>query len=351
VAFLPSKPRSQSSLLRIYAIAESLRGYGWATLVLPATLDLVQRQRLLTRFAPDVIVMQGARHPLNRPALYPGYRIAYDMDDADFHLPHLADAIHDAMTEVDVVLAGSRYVADWCEARGAAANVVWTGTPVSSGPRRAQSDRPPVVAWAQSEPVNYALERAFVLDVMGRVAMRWPGVRLRLFGRRPQDDDGVLEPFRDAGIAPEWVSMMGYERFLEALDDVAVGLSPICPENAFSRGKSFGKVLAYLDRGVPVVASDAADHPLFFTPETGILSNDPATWAAEILRLLGDPAARQSMADAGLRALEARLSTDAAARTVDAVLRDLLRSSAPGGPPVSGSRKVASVSRADLSGA
>lgn len=320
VAFLPSKGRAQSSLLRIYGIAEALGRCGWGTMVIPATLDLAQRRRLLSRFAPDVIVMQGARHPLNRPALYPGVPIAYDMDDADFHLGQFAEPVREAMSEVAVVLAGSRYVADWCRAAGAEARVVWTGTPVSPGPRRPQAERPPLVAWAQSEPVSYALERAFVLDVMRRVADGRPGVRLRLFGRGPDDDDAILGPFRDAGIAVEWLPMMPYPEFLAALDDAAVGLSPICPEDAFVRGKSFGKVLAYLDRGVPVVAADAADHPLFFTPETGILSNDPAECAAAVERLLADPAARQRMADAARGALEARLSTEAAAAEVDAIL-------------------------------
>jgi hypothetical protein len=330
VAFLPSKTRAQSSLLRIYDIAEALERRGWGIMVIPAALDLAQRRRLLARFAPDVIVMQGARHPLNRPALYPGFPIAYDMDDADFHLPQLAGPVREAMSEVAVVLAGSRYVADWCRAEGAQARVVWTGTPVSLGPRRPQAERPPLVAWAQSEPVSYALERAFVLDVMRRVVEQRPRVRLRLFGRGPDDDDSILDPFRAAGIAVEWLPMMPYPRFLAALDDAAVGLSPICPEDPFVRGKSFGKVLAYLDRGVPVVAADAADHPLFFTPETGILSNDPADCAAAVDRLLDDPAARQRMADAGLRALEARLSTDAAAAEVDAALSAIADRSARG---------------------
>lgn len=320
MAFLPSKARVQSSLLRIYAIAEALERRGWCTMVVPATLDLAQRRRLLARFAPDVVVMQGARHPLNRPALYPDCPIAYDMDDADFHLTHLAGPVREAMGGVDVVLAGSRYVAEWCRAEGAAARVVWTGTPVSPGRRRPQADRPPLVVWAQSEPVSYALERAFVLDVMRRVAERRPGVRLRLFGRTPGDDDAILAPFRAAGVDVEWLPMMPYDRFLAALEDAAVGLSPICPEDAFVRGKSFGKVLAYLDRGVAVVVADAADHPLFFTPETGILSNDPAECAAAVERLLNDPEARQRMADAGLRALEIRLSTEAAAAEVDAIL-------------------------------
>jgi hypothetical protein len=324
VAFLPSKGREMSSLLRIYHVADAMRQFGWAVLVLPASLTLAQRHRLLGRFAPDVVLMQGARHALNRPALYPGQRIVYDMDDADFHLPRLASQVEEAMAGVELVLAGSRYVANWCRARGARAQVVWTGTPPSDPRPPPQTGRPPLVAWAQSAPVDYVEERTFVVEVMRRVAARRPGVRLRLFGRRPGDDATILAPFAAAGVAVEWLPMAPYPRFLRMLDDVAVGLSPICPETPFSRGKSFGKVLAYLDRGVPVVASDAADHGLFFTAASGVLSNDPAAWADAVLRLLDDADSRQAMADAGARAFRDRLSTEAAARQVDMALRRLL---------------------------
>jgi hypothetical protein len=324
VAFLPSKGREMSSLLRVHLLAPVLRRLGWRVLVLPPTLSLDQRRRLLTRFAPDVIVMQGSRHVLNRPAHYPGVPIAYDMDDADFHLPHLAAHVEQAMGEVDLVLAGSRYVADWCRARGAPARVVWTGTPPSRTAPRPQFQRPPVIAWAQSAPVDYVDERAFVADVMRRVAARRPETRLTLYGRKPKDDAAILAPFEAAGVAVEWLPMMSYARFLRTLDNVAIGLSPICPDNPFSRGKSFGKVLAYLDRRVPVIASDEADHALFFTGSSAVLSNDPAVWAEAIDRLLDDDAARQSMADAAFGAFATRLSTEAAAREVDSALRDLL---------------------------
>jgi glycosyltransferase involved in cell wall biosynthesis len=113
---------------------------------------------------------------------------------------------------------------------------------------------------------------------------------------------------------------MPYGQFLASLDDVAVGLSPICADNDFSRGKSFGKVLAYLDRGVPVVASDEADHSLFFEPDTGVITNDPALWVQAILNLLDDPGRRQSMAERALVALEDPLSVEAAAQKVHRVL-------------------------------
>jgi hypothetical protein len=320
--FLPSQGREMSSLLRIYNIAEALQPLGWRTIVLPPTLTLAQRRRLIDWAAPDVVVMQGARHPLNRPDLYPGNRIVYDMDDADFHLPHLARPVQDAMPQVTAVIAGSRFVAEWCAWQGAKAHVVWTGAPVSPRRRTPQANRPPVVAWAQSAPVDYTHERAFVLDVMTRLAaMRPGGVCLRLFGRRPGDDGRILQPFREAGIFVDWVPVMGYRDYLAALDDVAVGLAPLCPENPFSRGKSFGKILAYLDRGVPIIASDQADHGQTLEEGAVVLTDDRDRWAAELERLLVDPAARQAMADRASAIFRDRLSVGTAASKVDRILR------------------------------
>ena len=100
--------------------------------------------------------MQGARHPLNRRALYPDYRIVYDMDDADFHLPHLSEPVQRAMGEIDAVISGTQYIANWCHKAGAGEAVaVWAGTPVSTGVRTDPGKCPAVVAWAQTRPMAY----------------------------------------------------------------------------------------------------------------------------------------------------------------------------------------------------
>ena len=112
--------------------------------------------------------------------------------------------------------------------------------------------------------------------------------------------------------------------FLASLRDVAVGLSPIVAASPFSQGKSFGKILGYLDAGVPVIASDEADHALFFTAESGVVSNDPAVWEAAVARLLDDGAARAAMAGAARADMQRRLSVAAAAARLDGVLRGLL---------------------------
>jgi len=328
VAFLPAYGRHGAALLRIYNVAEALRQRGWRVLVLPPTLTLAQRHRALARARPDAVVMQGARHDLNRPALYPGYRIVFDMDDADFHLPHLEARVRAAMDRVAFVIAGSAYVADWCRAAGATAHVVWTGTPVSRGMRPPQADRPPVVAWAQTRPETYVREAEFVLEVMQRLVRHRPEARLRLYGYEDQDR-AFLERFQAAGIATEWLKSCKYSDYLRSFDDVSLGLAPLCPETPFSRGKSFGKVLAYLDAQVPVLATDACEHGRFFAADAPALPNDPDLWADVAARLLGDAALRQEIAEADFQRFQARLSLEAAACRVDNLLRDLLAGSEP----------------------
>lgn len=320
--FLPSKGREGASLLRIHNMAVALRSLGWRTLVVPWRLNLSQRRRLISAADPDVLVMQGVRHALNRPELYPGQPIVFDIDDADFHLPHLADPVGQAMAGVDAVLAGSEYIAGWCREAGAGeTHVVWSGTPASKRHRPSQHGRPPLLAWPQTRPMTYLREAAFVREVTARIAERRPGVRLRLFDRQHGDDPGFAISFATQGLQVEWIRQCRYDRYLAAFDDVALCLAPLSAETPFSRGKSFGKVLACLDSKVPVIASDTGEHAAFFEPHTGIVANDPDVWVSAALALLEDPVLRQRMADAAFEAFQRELSLEKAARKVDMVLR------------------------------
>ena len=178
-----------------------------------------------------------------------------------------------------------------------------------------------MIAWAQTRPQTYLREAEVVRRVMARLAARRPGVTLRLHDRRKGDDPAFADRFAAPGLTVEWVSQAHYSDYLALLDDVALGLAPLCPETPFSRGKSFGKVLAYLDRAVPVLASDAGEHGAFFGPGLGILSNDEDVWVEAADRLLGDAGARDRMAKMAREAFVARLSTRAAAHRMDRVLR------------------------------
>ncbi len=323
--FLPAYGRYGAALLRIYNVASALKPLGWRTLVIPSTLTLAHRYRILARARPDVLVMQGTRHALNRPGLFPGQRIVMDLDDSDFHLSHLAASVEEAMPQVETVIAGSEYIADWCRGAGArSAHVVWTGAPVSRRLRPPQAGRGPIVAWAQTRPMDYRHEAELVRTVMRRVAVMYPGATLRLHDRAPGDDPGFAESFQAPGLTVEWHKRARYSDFLRGLDDVALGLAPLMPQDPFCRGKSFGKVLAYLDRGVPVVASDAGEPRTFFSTGTGRLCRSRDDWVQTIVELLRDSSARQSQADAGFLGFRQRLSVTAAAEEAAGILRVLM---------------------------
>lgn len=147
-----------------------------------------------------------------------------------------------------------------------------------------------------------------------RLIRRCPDVRLRLYDRLPDDDPAFLVRFQAAGIPTDWVPAMAFPEYLASFDDVSLGLAPLCAETPFSRGKSVGKVLAYLDRHVPILASDAAEHGRIFRDKTAIVSNDPDVWVAEAAALLNDPCKRQAMADKAFALFQQRLSLEAATR-------------------------------------
>ena len=313
--FLPSAGRTGAALLRIYNIVDRCHAHGWRAFAISPKLSLAARSRLIAAARPDVLVMQGARHPLNRPWLYPDQPILFDMDDADFHLPHLEAPLRRAMPHVAAVVAGSEYIARWSRVMGAAqTHTLLTGMPVSSGPRVPQTQRAPIVAWAQTRPMTYHREAAFVLKVMAGLVRRCPDVRLRLYDRLPEDDLAFLTPFKAAGITVDWRPRLPFARYLTSFDDVALGLAPLSLTTPFSRGKSVGKVLAYMDRHVPIIASEAGEHRRVIQPGAGILSNDPDVWIAEAAALLADPGRRQTMAERAFERFQSTLSDDAVAR-------------------------------------
>ena len=122
------------------------------------------------------------------------------------------------------------------------------------------------------------------------------------------------------GLTVEWTPKCRYSDYLAAFDDVALGFAPLCPESPFSRGKSFGKVLAYLDARVPVIASAEGEHQAFFTARTGVVSNAADTWVDAACHLLADGEARGQMAEAGFNAYRQRLSVEAAAGRLERIL-------------------------------
>ena len=159
-------------------------------------------------------------------------------------------------------------------------------------------------------------------EMMTRVAERMP-FTFWLFGTRAGKADVWLKPLRRAGASCFEIPPCSYEQYLAKVAEAAVGVQPVCIDNDFSKGKSFGKVLAYLEGDVAVVASAVVDHPLFFHHrENGMLVSDsPAEWVDAIHALLADPTLRDQMVTRARPQFLERLTMPTFARLLDPVLR------------------------------
>lgn len=331
IAFLPADVQTMSSLLRGYNMAESFQTMGWNPIVLHKQLEPVQRRRILRLFRPDIAVLLGSRLAANSHSLLQGIPYVYDIDDADFHDPALEARIRADVSHAAGVATGSRYIADWCRPLNPNTTIIWTGSPYIEPNWTDHGERSPIVTWAQSAPTRYEAEFSFVMEVMERVAAGRPGVKFRLYGCSPEDaKHPLVQRLTAAGVDVELKPFFSnYSDFIASLQEVAVGLSAIIPSSAFSRGKSFGKILAYLSAGVPVIASDEVDHEVFFQPQTGVVSNDPDVWVKSIEALLSNPERRNAIAMAAHADFCKHLTTDVAAKQLDRLCRSVIEEHRP----------------------
>lgn len=322
--FFPSSIREGASHLRAYNISEALQELGWSTVVVPKQLELEQRARLIKRYEPDLLFFQQCRHEFNDSLYCFGKPYVLDIDDADFFDPALTDKIARTASAAKGVIAGSRFIADWCGKYNQNTSIVWTGTPVTDAERPEHASRPAVIAWAQRAPLRYLEELNFVRAFHDKLKATGAVFTLRLYGANTPEEHEKIRGMFGPDVDLELFPLMEYDDFIKSLYGVSIGLSPIMYQSEFSRGKSFGKILAYLDAKVPVIVSDEADHSLFFTPESGVVSNDIDVWVRRAVDLLGDADQRDAMAGRAFHDFATQLTTEAAASKVDGFLRDIV---------------------------
>ncbi len=305
-------------------MAKELRKFGWRTIVFPTQLELAQRQRLLRRERPDFLILQKARHSLNRPRYYPEATCIFDIDDADFLIPRQEAAVIECMRDSKHVICGSRYTADYARRHNAAVDMIWTGSRPRSQPL-ADKVSPPAVAWAVSSASQYADEYALVISVLNSIkSTNW---QFWLFGVTDVTGaEHLMSPLRQRGVPIRMFPFLPYDRFLKILESVSIGLAPLVPNKEnFTAGKSFGKVGHYLNCRVAVVASDAIDHPLIFqSGVNGFLATNAVEFAECTERLIRDSDLRSQIARRGYADYLEHLSINSAAQKMDGVLRSML---------------------------
>lgn len=315
-----------SSHLRAWCLGVELRRLGWRVTIVPPQLELKQRERIVRFERPDLILLQKGRHPLNRPGLYPDGVCVFDLDDADYLDPNQLGQVVECCRGSELVIAGSRRVAKWCSDYNPNTTVIWTGAPSGPRPSVANRDRRRIVAWAHSSPLRYPQEASLVQQTLCKAAASSPGFEFRLYGvGKRSEAEKFLKPIVAAGIAVRTFPYMPYARLLKSLGQVAIGLHPVSREDPYSGGKSFGKVLAYLDQDVAVVTSKANDHAEFIRHgKNGMLVETIDEWCTAIVALLDNPENRSRLVAAAHDDFQRRLTVQVAARLTDQALRAVL---------------------------
>jgi hypothetical protein len=262
---------------------------------------------------------------LNQPKLYPEYPCVLDADDCDYLDPRNHDRIAQCAEDAAEIIGGSRFVAGLLGKHNPRkAHIIWTCTPKpATAPVVDPGLRSPIVAWAHEQPLKFLEEADLMQRVMTEVC-RLTKCTFWLFGTREDEASAWFEPIRTAGGTCLAIPRMGYEAYLAKVADAAVGLQPVCLTHEFSRGRSFGKILAYLSGQVAVVASDAVDHPLFFRHgQNGFLTSDAVDdWVNCIVPLVQDQVLRRRVAIAGWDDFHTRLTTEVFAQLLNPILRE-----------------------------
>jgi hypothetical protein len=206
-----------------------------------------------------------------------------------------------ALEAADAVIAGNAYLASLAKEEGKEARVLPTVVACRDGAPSPEPPCPPtVLGWVGSRSTIPYLE-GLRIPLAALVAGGHP-VRLRVVA------DAV--PLMPPGIPVEAVR---WSRETEgpALEGAHAGLAPL-PDDPWTRGKCGLRVVQFLARGRPVVAS-----PVGVQAEqvrhgvTGFLAGDPESYLAALSTLVADPALRRRMGEAAIQDARARWSVAA----------------------------------------
>lgn len=310
----------------------TVRAGAWGDRGGPLVEALTRMQRVL-RSASDydvVWVQRGVAPFLDRWALDALRRadvpLVYDFDDA-VYLPQAGgrawvERLRDPRgvtvafcAGASAVLAGNEHLAGFAreaagEGRGGIVRVVPSVVDTDRlTPRGGDEAGSPVVGWVGSDSTLAYLETirndlrelsasgaCRILVVAGSRRPALAGVDLTY---RPWTPDGEADLFR-------------------SLD---VGLYPL-DDTPWSRGKCGYKALQYLACGVPCVASPVGVLRDIVRPgETGVLADEPGSWAPAVRSLIGDREGRRRMGANGRTMVEERYSLKAFTPVVEQVLR------------------------------
>jgi len=287
--------------LRAISYVPHLRTHGWHGLVAHPSLTLAWRRALIALYRPHALYMQKTRHPLNRPQLFPDLPTVIDVDDADMVDPARTAVEIDCYRRAAGLIAGNDHLAQRFTDFNDKVDLIWTSTYLPPTPRRhtqATSGKR-IIAWGAGDPAGYPQEAELIRSVTKALSRRFD-IELWIFGARPASPGfkALVEAYGEEKDVIRFIPHMPYADFVNELALVDVGLNPVCLENDYNSGKSFGKLLAYMLAGVPVVTTNCLDYPKFFKHlhSAVLVDNTVDEWVKAITQLIADDVLRLSLA-------------------------------------------------------
>lgn len=166
--------------------------------------------------------------------------------------------------------------------------------------------------------------RFFVREIWPRIAAQRPDARCKILGARP--DRSVLE------LAAPRVEVVG---FVDDLRPYLASAAALVVPLRLGGGTRL-KIVEGMAMGTPIVSTALGAEGIEATPERDILiADEPARFAASVIRLLDDPALRARLGRSARRLAVQRYSWSAAASSLDGFFRRIIagRASSSGNRP------------------
>jgi hypothetical protein len=301
------------SELRSKRIVGYLQVEGKRALFLPSRLSSYQRKRIGRRVKADVVVHQTFVNEKADPKDFPEAINIVDFDDAHFLDPKLQHSIIERCLLCEAAIGGSRYTENWLRQYVNKTLMLWTSAPYIHVEASPPSSRSKTIIWGTTNPLLTKSEAELVRNIIHNCATK-TSFEFIVIGDGSEKE---IVKFFALGL-PEFIKIrhiprMPYDDFIQLLTQGAVGIAPLIIDgDCFNAGKSFGKILAYIAAEVPVVASNAVDHALFFqNGENGFLASEIEQWGDHVVRLLMEPELRDIIAANAKIQLQKELSIDA----------------------------------------
>jgi len=298
---ITNNPERASFRQRVGAYLDLLAGHGIENEVAVLPKGFLARRRLFQRAGDfDGVFLHKkmlTAHDI-RCLRSHSRRLIYNFDDAVMYSDKRPGVysrthvwrFHRTVRRADLVIVGSRYLADLARPFNANTQVLPLGLNVRDygiDPRPTPDGKVRLV-WIGSESTLAYLE--IIKPAIERVVARFDNAVIRIIC-------DAFPAWHDLPVEQVVWSPASRRTSLASSD---IGLAPL-PDNPFTRGKCSFKVLEYSASGLPVVASPIGTNAEYVRDSvTGFLATTMDDWVDKIVRLIENPGQRRSMGREGV---------------------------------------------------